>query len=314
MNNAANSAVSLAAQLRNKNASTGGIDELKVDPHYEEDPQVAKIVEYAITRGKNIVIVGPTGCGKSTLAINVLARLKRKAEIVSCHGETSSDNVIGKPWLITDPNSGESITKVAYGPALRAYSQGKTLMLEEVDMSSADVLASLHRILEVKTDFYISDIGEQEVIPKHKLFGVVATANTIGSGDDDFMYSGTKPLNLAFLNRFLGVHMGYLPEAKEVQVLKNKTGIDNQYALKMVRVANEVRDCSDPKRIAGGALTAGVSPMVSVISTRDLIEWGDMVMELGISLKEAARFCFLDMMPDADQESVLKLMENRSII
>ena len=314
-NKATDAAAQLSAKLRTKKVnSTGDKDELKVDPHFFEDPKAAQLLEYAITRGKNAIIVGPTGSGKSCLALNVLARLKRKAEIVSCHGDTSSDNLIGKPWLVTDPASNEVVTQVSYGSALRAYKDGKTLLLEEVDIATAEVLASLHRILEIKTEFYICDIGEQEIITKSKLFGTIATANTIGTGEDDFMYAGTKPLNMAFMNRFCPrIKLDYLPHDKEVTVLVNKTGIDKNVADKMVAVANDVRDCSNPKRIAGGMLSPGTSPMVSVISTRDLIEWGDMVTELSFSLREAAKFCFLDLMPDADQESVEKLMDNRSI-
>ena len=312
---ATDNANQIADKYRKKTGNNAGdLDELKVDPHFIEDPIASQLLEYAITRGKNAIIVGPTGCGKSTLAINVLARLQRKAEIVSCHGDTSSDNLIGKPWLVTDPVSKEVITKVSYGAALRAYRDGKTLLLEEVDIATAEVLASLHRILEIKSDFYICDIGEQEILPKSKLYSTIATANTIGTGEDDFMYAGTKPMNLAFMNRFCPrIKLGYLQPTDEIQVLVNKTGIEPQVAGKMVAVANDVRDCSDPKRIANGGLAAGTSPMVSVISTRDLIEWGDMTTELSFDLKEAAKYCFLDLMPDADQESVITLMQNRGL-
>jgi len=312
---ATNNAAAIAANLRNKNggSKTGDLDELKVDPHFYEEPKAVVLLEYAINRGKNAILVGPTGSGKSSLAINVLARMKRKAEIVSCHGETSSDTFIGKPWLATDPVTNETITKVLYGAALRAYKYGKTLLLEEVDVALPDILASMQRILETKTEFYNCDIGEQEIVPKHKLFNVIATANTIGTGEDAFMYAGTKPLNLSFINRFCPrILLGYLNPAKEAEVLVNKTGIDRAMANKMVQVANDVRDAGDPKRIAAGTVPGG-TPLVSVVSTRDLIEWADMVTDLGLSVKEAAKPCFLNLMPEADKNSVQKFIDNRII-
>jgi MoxR-like ATPase len=258
-------------------------------------------------------MVGPTGCGKSSLAINVLARLKRKAEIFSCHGETSSEGLIGKPWVVVDPTTNEGITKVSYGAALRAYNFGKILLLEEVDMAMAGILASIQRIMEVQSDFYICDIGEQEIIPRHKLFSVIATANTIGTGEDDFMYADTKALNLSFVNRFsVRYVMGYLPKTKEIKVLINKTGIDKNIAEKMVMVANDVRDAGDPKRIAAGTVPGG-TPLVSVISTRDLIEWANMIITLSLDIKEAASYAFLNCMPESDQESVQKFLENRIV-
>jgi len=314
---ATNNAVDLAAQLRNKN-KTGLADELKVDPHFWEDPTAAKLIEYAIKRGKNAIVVGPTGSGKSSLVINVLARLKRRAEIVSCHGETSTDHLIGKPWLITDTETGESITKVVYGAALRAYHgdksapDGKTLILEEVDVATSDVLMSMQRILETKTDFYHCDIGEDEVLPKGKMFSVVATANTIGTGEDSWRYSGTKPLNMAFINRFCPrIILNYLPADKETEVLVNKTGIDRNVAEYMVKVAVDVRQASDPKTIAAGQIPTSIGmALAGVISTRDLIEWGDMVSELSFDIKEAAKFCFLNTMAEAEQEAVQKCIDD----
>lgn len=313
-----NKAVDLADKLRNKNKASGEPDELKIDPHFHEDPSAAMLLEYAIKRGKNAIIIGPTGCGKSSLAINVLARLKRKTEIVSCHGETSSDHLIGKPWLIKDLETQESITKVVYGAALRAYGgdsrapDGKTLLLEEVDVAISDVLASMQRILETKTEFYHCDIGESEVIVKKPLFSVIATANTIGTGEDSFKYAGTKPLNLAFINRFCPrIIMGYLPKDKEIEVIVNKTGIDKNVASQMVEVADLVRQAGDPKVIAGGLVPSIIGmPLVGVISTRDLIEWGDLVVELNFDVKEAAKPCFLNTMPEAEQEAVQKALDD----
>lgn len=314
MKKATDNAAAIAAKLRNKNGgAVGEPDELKVDPYFYEEPMAAQLLEYAINRGKNAILVGPTGSGKSSLAINVLARLKRRAEIVSCHGETSSDTFIGKPWLARDPETNETVTKVLLGASLRAYKFGKTLLLEEVDIAIPDVLASMQRILETKTEFYNCDIGDQEIIPKHKLFSVIATANTIGTGEDSFMYAGTKPLNLAFINRFCPrILLGYLSKVKEAQVLVDKTGIDRATADKMVATANDVRDAGDPKRIAAGTVPGG-TPLVSVISTRDLIEWADMVTDLGLSVKEAAKPCFLNLMPEADKNSVNKFIDNRII-
>lgn len=306
-------ATDFAAKLRNESGQTGGADELKVDPHFEEDPKAAMLLEYAINNRKNILMVGPTGCGKSSLAINVLARHKRKAEIFSCHGETSSEGLIGKPWVAKDPDTGEGITKVAYGSALRAYKYGKVLLLEEVDMAIAGVLASIQRIMEVQSDFYICDIGEEEIIPRNKQFSVIATANTIGTGEDDFMYAGTNALNLSFINRFsVRYIMDYLPKAKEIKVLINKTGIEESIAEKMVRVANDVRDAGNPKRIAAGTVPGG-TPLVSVISTRDLIEWANMTVSLSLGIKEAASYAFLNCMPESDQESVHKFLDNHIV-
>lgn len=308
--NKVDDANTFAASLRNKNGSKGDPDELKVDPHFIEDEVAADLLEYSITRGKNAILVGPTGNGKSSLAINVLARLKRKAEQINCHGETSADGLLGKPWIVVDPKTNEGITQVALGPVLRAYKFGRVLLLEEVDVATAEVLMSLQRLLETQSEFYICDIGQQEIILKHKLYSVIATANTTGTGEDSFKYAGTKPLNQAFINRFCPqIIMDYLPKAQEIKVLINKTGIDRNMAAKMVDVANYVRIANDPAKIATST-DPTQTPLISTISTRDLIEWADMVTETRFDARTSAKYCFMNMMPEADQASVQKFIED----
>jgi len=299
-----------AASIRSKTGSAGQPDELRVDPNFEEDPTVAPVVEFAIKRRKNLLIVGPTGCGKSCLAINVMARLKERCEIFSCDGTTSTEELIAVPIATVDAK-GIGITDVRFGAALRAYGEGKGLLLEEVDHGQPDIYAALHRIMEVNQPFYVCNVPgvvNQPVLPRHKDFFVIATANTIGTGEDTFIYTGTKALNAAFMNRFsLTVMMDYLPPAKEIEVLKKKTGIDEPTAKKMVQIANDVRDAANPKR-KGGA--PGSAKIASVISTRDLIEWCDLVIGMSKKPKIAAEYAFLNRIADADRDVVTTFITN----
>ena len=309
MADTANSAIDLAASIRAKAKPTGAPDELKVDPHFEEDPAASKVLEFGIKRHENILIVGPTGCGKSCLAINVLARLKAKAEIFSCSGETSTDELIAKPWVVTE--GGQSITVALHGAALRAYGEGKTLVLEEVDIAVPDVLASLHRVMETNSQHYVCNIGQQEIIPKSPKFSVIATANTIGTGEDTFMYAGTKPLNQAFMNRFAyTIRMGYLSGDAEKKVLMNKAGIDRNMACNLVAAANDVRDAADPSRVGG---SIGGAKIASVISTRDLIAWATAIKGMNMNPMEAAKYSFLNRINDSDQDFIVTALKNRGL-
>lgn len=289
------------ASLRTK-AQAIGPGAVAVDPLFIEDPSVTKVVEYALKARKNILIVGPTGCGKSSLMVNICARLNEGMEIASLDGETSTDNLIAK-MLITESN-GQAVTSVSFGPALRAYRDGKILLLEEVDMANPDILASLHRIMETQSSFYTCNVGSGEVVKRHAKFGVAATANTIGSGEDSFIYAGTKPLNQAFMNRFsLTVRMNYLPEDLEVKVVVSKTDLPRDIAHKMVEVANEVRLAKK---------TSSNQQLVSTISTRDLIEWGQLVVGTGLPASEAAEYAFLNRINEADAQVIREFVRNKA--
>jgi len=301
-------ATDFAASLRTKASSTGQPDELMVDPNFVEDPVVAKVVEFAIKRRKNLLLVGPTGCGKSCLAINVMARLKERGEVFSCDGNTSTDELIGKPWATTN-DKGTGITVTVPGAALRSYKNGKILLLEEVDMAVPDILSSMHRMMETNQKFFVCNVGTEEIIPKHKDFAVVGTANTIGTGEDTFMYAGTKPLNQAFMNRFsLTVVMDYLPPAKETEVLVNKTGIDKTMADRLVKVANDVRDAANPKRIKGAP---GSAKLAATISTRDCLEWADAIIGMSMAPKEASEYAFLGRISEIDADMIRTFIQNR---
>lgn len=292
------SAQDFSNAIRTKAQSTGP-DTIAVDPLFEEDPNAAAVIEFAIKRRKNILIVGPTGCGKSSLFINVCARLKERLEIVSMDGEVSTDNLLAK--MILTVQDGKEVTEVAYGPALRAYKDGKGLLLEEVDMGNADVLASMHRILETQSGFYTCNVGAQDSIKKASTFFCAATANTTGWGEDTFIYAGTKPLNQAFMNRFsLTVKLDYLPPKKESAVVVRKTGISKQVADQMVEVAAEVRD----------ARTKAVDRVASVISTRDLLEWADVVQGMKLAPSIAAEYAFLSRAPESDAEIMRRFISN----
>jgi cobaltochelatase CobS len=304
------SAQDFSASIRRKSiaAPTGQPGELKIDPHFEEDPNATKVIEFAIKRRKNAFIVGPTGCGKSSLVLNILARMQMPAEPFSCHGETSTDELIGK-LLITEGPNGQPITSVAYGAAVRAYKLGKILLLEEVDHAAPDILSALHRIMETHQNYYIANVGSQEIIQKNPNFCVIATANTIGTGEDTFLYAGTKPLNAATMNRFgLVVRMGYLAPEKEVKVLKAKTGVNEKVAETMVQAANDARDAADPTRVGG---TPGSQQIACAVSTRDLIEWADAVVGMDLDPREAAQYAFLNRVMESDRDVIKTFIENR---
>lgn len=305
------SAQDFAASIRKKAVSiiTGAIDALKIDPFFEEDPVAARLVDFAIKRRMNLLLWGPTGCGKSGLVINRMAHLQERCEVFSCTGETSTDELIAKPWIVSDPATGQTITTVAYGAALRAYKEGRGLLLEEVDMAAADVDAAMHRIMELNSTYYVCNVGQQEIVPKHKDFFVIATANTIGTGEDSFRYAGTKPMNEAFKSRFNYCYkMGYLSGQKELQVLMNKTGVPEHIGRMLVSAANDVRDAADPARISGDP---GSAKIATTISTRDLLSWATAIVGMDIHAKEAAEYAILNRVSEADKDVIKTAIENR---
>jgi len=294
MSDILNDAQNFASSIRSKKEQKGP-GTIKVDPNFEEDPVVGQVVEFSIKRRKNCFVWGHTGCGKSSLVINVAARLGESLEIFNCDGETSTDNLIAKPWR---KETGELVC--IHGAAVRAYKEGKVLLLEEVDHANADILAAIHRVMESEQDFITLNVGKEAIIQKDSKFAVIATANTNGSLDMSHLYPGVKQLNMAFLNRFgFFPQMGYISPEKEIEVLVAKTGIDRGTAKIMVEVAQEARRGLEQEDLN------------TVLSTRDLINWAEGRTGLGFSIDQVAELSFISRADENDKEVLRGLINNR---
>jgi cobaltochelatase CobS len=297
MSDVLKTAESLAASLRGKKLDVGALDALKVDADFIEDEKAAWLVDFAITTGNHAMLVGPTGSGKSSLVNNVCARRARPYELVNCFGESSREDIIGKLML-------DAAGKLVFvkGPAVRAYEEGKCLLLEEWDRAQADALVCLNRMLEVQSDFCSLDIGEHVVIKKHRDFCTVATSNTIGWGEGTIDYQGAKPQDQAFINRFGMAKVDYLDAKSETKVVQAKTGVDRNLAVTMVACATEIRKAKK---------TGVPAPINASVSTRDLLAWGRMMRAGCPTPILGAEYCFLTRAVDSDQEVMRKIVENR---
>jgi len=138
-----------------------------------------------------VMIVGPSGNGKSVTPEQVCANLTREYVRVNITKQTDEDDLIGGFRLINGD------TKFALGPVPLAMLRGAVLNLDEIDLGGA-ALMCLQSVLEGKP-LYIKKIGRY--ITPAPGFTVVATSNTKGRGDDG-RYMHTAVMNDAMLERF----------------------------------------------------------------------------------------------------------------
>ena len=83
-----------------------------------------------------------------------------------------------------------------------------------------------------------------EVVEPHPDFRILATANTLGNGDDSRLYAGTQVMNEAFKDRFTTViHLDYPEEKTEIEILTKKVSKLKKTELRrMVKCARQVRE------------------------------------------------------------------------
>lgn len=182
-----------------------------------------------------VMIVGPSGNGKSVTPEQICANLSREYVRVNITKQTDEDDLIGGFRLINGD------TKFALGPVPLAMLRGAVLNLDEIDLGGA-ALMCLQSVLEGKP-LYIKKIGRY--ITPAPGFTIVATSNTKGRGDDG-RYMHTAVMNDAMLERFAvmfehGWAEPHIEKKIVGNILKSVGKYDATLARHLVEFANATR-------------------------------------------------------------------------
>ena len=179
-----------------------------------------------------IFITGLSGNGKTLMVEQVCAKLKRECYRVNITRQTDEDDLLGGFRLI----NGNTVWQD--GPVVSAMKAGGVLLLDEVDLASANIMC-LQPVLEGKGVF-LKKIG-QWVTPAEG-FTVFATANTKGKGSDDGRFVGTGVMNEAFLDRFpITMEQPYATRATERKILVKAGCDDKDFADNLTKWAEIIR-------------------------------------------------------------------------
>lgn len=240
------------------------------DPDYELDETTLEMMAIAIQDGENILMVGPTGLGKTTLAEELAAILNQPVIKVGLHKDFRAADFLGEKVVDVDPDTGQSIVFWQDGVLPMAMKKGWWIILDEVDATPAGIALALQQVLEERKVRKITLTGDHgRVVEAAPTFRIIGTANTIGKGDDSSLYTGTNVQNEAWLDRWsTTLQMTYLKSDIEAKVLVAKSKITPPIAAKMVEVANLVR---------GGAEK---EECFCTFSTRRLLAWSRKTVRL----------------------------------
>lgn len=170
---------------------------LKEDTH-----EAFEQVLWHLTVGDNVMLVGPKGCGKTTLCEQLAKALKRDWNFLSMSGGTTETKLYGK----STPNITNGKLEYHRPEFVRLYEEGGLFLIDEVDAGDPNVLLSLNNPLENK--WMCVERAKNPKIKMHTKFICISAANTWGHGADR-QYVSRNQLDSAFVERWVQIDMDY---------------------------------------------------------------------------------------------------------
>lgn len=213
-----------------------------------------KLSDIGLLENEGFLSFGPKGAGKTSLILQVAARLGVPVIEVTGHGRLEVEDLLGRNTVV----GGDILFQD--GPFTTAARLGCWVLINEIDAIDPSQQVGLNSLAE-RRPFLIPQTGET-VVP-HPDFRVLATANTNLAGDSNGAFAGTQRQNSAFADRFMFSECGYPSPDAELEIIQGLVpGLPPELAKVLINVANVVR-----KHYVEGELDI-------TLSTRSLVRWG----------------------------------------
>ena len=167
-------------------------------------------VYFSFKIGKNVIILGKEGCGKTQFALWMAEYYNKKyvdekyeksdVDLIICTEETSCADLIGKQILSKKKESGQSIIEWNFGFLLKGIKEGKCLVFDNINEISSQVTERANNLFDLnlksENDLYFevpeNPNKKEQNIKINKSFRVIATC-------DEKKLNKMSP---AFINRF----------------------------------------------------------------------------------------------------------------
>lgn len=224
-----------------------------------------------VFRGRNMLLTGPTGTGKSQTAIAVAKALGRELFYVNL-GATQDPRgtLIGNTHFSKE--AGTYFNESAFVKAIKT--PNTVILLDEVSRAHPEAWNILMTVLDPGQRYLRLDeaVGSPEV-------KVAEGVSFIGTANMGAEYTSVRVMDRALLDRFTIAEIPYLTQKQESSLLqKVYPGIDATHASNLAEIASLTRL----------ELKSDAPQINTMISTRSVIEMAGLMVD-GFSLAEVAQ-------------------------
>ena len=243
-------------------------------PYYHPSAQEKDIFLHAYKNQIPVLLKGPTGSGKSRFVEYMASVLNRELITVSCHEETSSTDLTGR-FIIKGAE-----TVWLDGPLTSAVKSGAILYLDEIAEARPDVIVAIHSLTDHRRELYIDKLGK--TFKAHEDFILVASFNP-------GYQRGYKEMKPSTRQRFTAITFNYPPAKIEAEILINETGVNEDNAQKLVKIAEKIRGLKE-------------MGLTETVSTRLLVDAAKLIHS-GLPKRLSVRTAIIE--PLTDDEDVI---------
>ena len=223
----------------------------------------------AIEDGELMVLVGPTGCGKTRFLEHMAWKLSRPLVTIACHEDLTASDLVGRYLL-----KGEE-TPWQDGPLSLAVKHGAICYLDEVVEARKDTTVVIHPLTDDRRVLPQEKRGL--LLQSHPDFLLVISYNP---GYQSVM----KDLKHSTRQRFVAIEFDYPRAEDEQSIIMTEAGVDADTAGRLVRLGEMVRN------LRQHGLEEGVS-------TRLLVYAGKLMVD-GLSRTAACNAAVIHCMSD----------------